>query len=142
MLIQNQSNRNTPPTNRSQNLTDLSRLTSGPAWTPQVKPAGIFAALWGAEEAIPAGKRVPVSRAILSDCAREQVDRKRKQLRERDVAAITYFQVEGVAEGRELGYYVTETGVVTELDPTGAILRLGERWIPFADIVDLQWENT
>lgn len=125
-------------------IMDLSRPASGHPRMPRQERAKIFspfAALRGHEEALQAETRTLVCRAILSDCAQEQIGRKLTRLRRGEQVTLIYFRAERTENNRELGNYVTETDTVTALDTVQATLRLGGRLIPFGDIVDIQWNG-
>lgn len=83
-------------------------------------------------------ERQMVTRVMLSDDAQEQLDRKLHLVQSRDKIAVTYFCLERVIGGLELGTYITETGEVEDIDTLAGILFLPNACIPIQEIIRIE----
>lgn len=79
-----------------------------------------------------------IERALLSEDMQEVLERKLRQIRAGDKVAVTYFCLRKAIGDYEVGEYITETGIVEEVDELAQALVLPGTFIPFADIYDLQ----
>lgn len=91
-----------------------------------------FAALKGYQDALREKEKVTVDRIELSEYAREELDRKLRQIHRNDMATVIYY--------RE-GEYLKITGMVARLDITARILRIVNTKIAFEDIYDILIEE-
>lgn len=83
-------------------------------------------------------ERELATRITLSDDAQEQLDRKLHMVRPGDKVAVTYFRVEKVIGNLEAGTYVTETGLVEEIDIQTESLFLDHACIPISEIIEIK----
>ncbi len=90
-----------------------------------------FDALRGFREALVERERIIVARRDLSEEQKEALDRKLKQIREKDIVTVEYFQN---------GEYVQVTGMVSRIDKTSRVLKVVTTKISFDDISELQGE--
>jgi hypothetical protein len=88
-----------------------------------------FDALKGFREALAEKERIVVPKRDLSEEQKEELDRKLRQVRVKDIITVEFFQ------NRE---YVQLTGMVSRVDVTSRILCIVNTKIPFDDISDLQ----
>ena len=127
-----------------QNIIDQTRpVPSRPRMLRQNR-AKIFApyqALKGFNEAIHAKDTVFVPRLELAEYAQECLNRRLRQLRRWDTVTVTWFQVKPGEADRDLGQYVTETGMVECVDPVFHVLLLGRQRIPMEEITELRGER-
>ena len=83
-------------------------------------------------------ERQMVTRIMLSDDAQEQLDRKLRMVRPGDKIAVTYFCLERVIGGLELGAYSRETGEVEDIDTQTDILFLSTACVPIQEIIEIE----
>ncbi len=88
-----------------------------------------FDALKGFREALLEQECPHIPRKILSEDRKEELDAKLRQIHRKDVITAEYFQD---------GAYVQVTGEVSKIDETARGIQVAGRFIPFADISDLQ----
>ena len=83
-------------------------------------------------------ERQMVTRIMLSDDAQEQLDRKLHMVQSGDKIAVTYFCLERVIGGLELGTYIRETGEVEDIDTQTGILFLSTACVPIQEIIEIE----
>jgi len=83
-------------------------------------------------------ERQLVSRIILSDDTLELLDRQIHQLQVGDLVTVTHFSLAKVIGDLEIGTYVTETGMVEEIDMENGALVLPHAYVSFSDIYQLE----
>lgn len=88
-----------------------------------------FDALRGFREALAAKERILVDRRELSEEQKEELDRKLRQIKKKDIITVEYFEKDA---------YLSVTGMVASIDESSRILRLVNKKIPFQDISDLR----
>ena len=111
---------------------------------PRQNRAKIFApyqALKGFGEAIHTKDAVFVPRMELAEYAQECLDRKLRQLHRWDTITVTWFRAKQGEADRDLGQYVTVTGMVERIDPVFHVLLLGRQRIPMEEITELRGER-
>lgn len=91
-----------------------------------------FDALRGFREALAAKERIIVPRIELSEEAREELDRKVRNIQKSDMVTVVYFHG---------GDYIKTTGIVSRLDVNCRFLQIVNTKIPFDDIYDIQGEQ-
>lgn len=127
-----------------QNIINQTRPVPSRPRMPRQNRAKIFApyqALKGFSEAIHAKDTVFVPRLELAEYAQECLNRRLRQLRRWDTVTVTWFQVKPGEADRDLGQYVTETGMVECVDPVFHVLLLGRQRIPMEEITELRGER-
>lgn len=87
-----------------------------------------FDALKGFREALEEKERVIVPKRELSEEQKEELDRKLRRIRKRDIITVEYFLC---------GEYVKVTGMVSGLDETARVLKVVNTKIAFDDISSL-----
>lgn len=92
-----------------------------------------FAALKGYETALRAKERILVPKIELSEEMAEELDRKLRSIRKKDVVRVVYF---------EKGEYLKLTGMVSGIDKDAGVIKIVNKKIPFADLYDLQGEGS
>ena len=90
-----------------------------------------FDALRGFREALAEKERILVPKRNLSEEQNEELDRKLKQVREKEIVTVELFLN---------GEYVQVTGMVSQIDETCRMLKVVNTRIAFEDISDLQGE--
>lgn len=90
-----------------------------------------FDALKGFREALAQKERVIVPRRELSEEQKEELDRKFRQIKKRDIITVEFFQA---------GEYVQITGMVSRIDESSRVLKIVNTNIIFDDISDLRGE--
>lgn len=83
-------------------------------------------------------ERQMVTRIMLSDDAQEQLDCKLHQVQLGDKIAVTYFCLERVIGGLELGTYNRETGKVEDINTQTGILFLSTACVPIQEIIKIE----
>lgn len=91
-----------------------------------------FDALKGFREAVAEKERIIVPKRDLSEEQKEELDRKLRQVRLKDIITVEFFQ------NRE---YVRVTGMVSRVDETSKTLVIVHHKISFEDISDLRGES-
>lgn len=91
-----------------------------------------FDALRGFREAVEERGRIIVPKRDLSEEQKEELDRKLRQVQEKDIMTVEFFW------NRE---YVQVTGMVSRIDEMNRELEIVNRRIAFDDISDLQRET-
>ena len=77
------------------------------------------------------------TRITLLDDTQEQLDRKLHMVQPGDRVSVTYFRLEKVIGGLEVGTYLTETGQVEEIDTQTGNLFLDHACVPIPDIIEI-----
>lgn len=127
-----------------QNIRNMTRPVPSRPRMPRQNRAKIFApyqALKGFCETVHTKDTVYVCRLELSEYAQECIDWKLRQLHRRDVVKVTWFRPKHGEDDREIGQYVTATGIVERVDPVFRVLLLDGQTIPMIDIADLQGDS-
>ena len=88
-----------------------------------------FAALKGYEEALRKKERIIVPKAELSEECKEELDRKFRQIRKKDIVSVIYFMD---------GEYYKLTGMVSRIDVTARILVIVQTKIPFDNLYAIE----
>lgn len=83
-------------------------------------------------------ERQMVTRAMLSEDAQEQLDRKLHMVQPGDKVTVTFFRLERVIADLELGAYVSEAGQVEGIDPQIGSLFLDNAYVPISEIVRIE----
>ena len=83
-----------------------------------------------------AERQLTVRRELLDD-AQEELERKLHMLQAGMKVSITYFRMEKMIGDMEVGTYITETGVVEEVDTQENAIVLRTAFIPISDIAEL-----
>lgn len=91
-----------------------------------------FDALKGLRAALAEKERMIVEKKELSEEQKEELDRKLKRIEKQDIITVEYF---------DNGEYIRVTGMVSELDLSGRILKIVNQKISFDIISDLQGEK-
>lgn len=91
-----------------------------------------FDALKGLRAALAEKERMIVEKKELSEEQKEELDRKLKRIEKHDIITVEYF---------DNGEYIRVTGMVSELDLSGRILKIVNQKISFDIISDLQGEK-
>lgn len=91
-----------------------------------------FDALKGLRAALAEKERMIVEKKELSEEQKEELDRKLKWIEKHDIITVEYF---------DNGEYIRVTGMVSELDLSGRILKIVNQKISFDIISDLQGEK-
>lgn len=91
-----------------------------------------FDALRGLREALAAKEHIVVPRMELSEEAKEELDRKIKEIQKFDIVTAVYYSN---------GNYIKTTGMVSKLDVNCRFLQIVTTKIPLADICDIQLLN-
>lgn len=78
------------------------------------------------------------ARITLLDDAMEQLNLKLHMIQPGNKVTVTYFRLEKIIGDMEVGTYITETGIVEEIDPQTGSLFLDHICIPIQDIIGLE----
>lgn len=92
-----------------------------------------FAALKGYEEALLEKEKVVVSKKVLSDYSKEQLDLKIHSIRKNDIITVIYYQDDN---------YLKITGMLSKLDWDARYLTVVRTRISFDDIYDIILEKS
>ena len=87
-----------------------------------------------------AERQLTVRRELLDD-AQEELERKLHMLQAGMKVSITYFRMEKMIGDMEVGTYITETGVVEEVDLQENAIVLRTAFIPISDIAELNTDE-
>lgn len=87
-----------------------------------------------------AERQLTVRRDLLDD-AQDELDCKLHMLQAGMKVSITYFRMEKRIGDMEVGTYITETGVVEEVDPQENAIVLRTAFIPISDIAELNTDE-
>ena len=87
-----------------------------------------FAALKGHQEALRKKEKILVSKAELSEEYQEELDRKLRQVKKKDIITVVYFCK---------GEYLKLTGMVSRIDTTARMIKIVNTKIAFEDLYDM-----
>lgn len=107
------------------------KISNRPRMTREnrAKQFASFAALKGLEEEIRWQERIEVDKIELSEERLEEIDRKFKLIKKKDIITVTYFNK---------NQYLRVTGMVSRIDTTSRILQVINTKIRFDDIYELE----
>ena len=91
-----------------------------------------FAALKGYPEALKKREKIVVPKKELSEEYQEELDRKLRQVKKKDIITVVYFCQ---------GEYVKQTGMVSRIDKTARVLKVVNTKIYFDEIMDLEYDR-
>ncbi len=126
--------------NGYQDIIHAQRLEPRRPRMPRADRAKIFApfsALRGLDESLAARELLYVPRPLIAPDRAELLDRRLRSLRRGEPVTVTWFEVQKMENGRELGRYRVTTGPYTACRPASGILQLGEDRIETRNIVDV-----